>query len=307
MTSISPRSSLKVGEDRKVDPVTIELLRHVSHAVRSLNGEFVVAGATARDIVLWHVHGVRPGRATRDVDVAVCAVSWEAHGDLVAALEATGRFKAETKSQQSLIFNDSSVDASMPLDLIPFGPLEAPDGAIAWPPTGDFVMNVLGFREAVDTSIDIDIGENCSVPVASLPALALLKVLAWHDRRTRKNTDASDLLLILRNHYKAGNEERIWEVGIDLIEAHGGDVDLASTALLGRQARQIALPATFEAVAALLTDEGTYETLRRDMLRRAAAQMLDGYADDTDKTLAAFRDGFMAAPFVTATSATSPT
>ncbi|WP_206997263.1 nucleotidyl transferase AbiEii/AbiGii toxin family protein [Trinickia mobilis] len=301
MTSILPNSSLKVGEDRPVHPVTIALLRHVSEAVRSLKSEFVAAGATARDIVLWHVHGIRAERATRDVDVAVCAVNWEAHGDLIAALEATGRFKADGRSQQSLIFDDASIGKPVPLDLVPFGPLEAPDGYIAWPPKGDFVMNVLGFREAVDTSININIGENYSVPVAALPALALLKLLAWHDRRTSKNTDAADLLLILRNCHKAGNEERIWEIGADLLDAHDFDVDLASTALLGRQARQTALPATLTAVTALLADEGTYETLRRDMLARAAAQLLDDFADGSDKTLAAFRDGFMAAPPTTAT------
>lgn len=301
MTSISPRSSLKVGNGRQVDSDTIALLRHVSHAVRSLNSEFVVAGATARDIVLWHVHGIRAERATRDVDVAVCAVSWEAHGDLVDALKATGRFTTVGKSQQSLIFNDASIGRSVPLDLVPFGPLEAPDGSIAWPPKGDFVMNVLGFQEAVDTSIDIDIGENVSVPVASLPALALLKLLAWRDRRMSKNTDASDLLLILRNYYKAGNEERIWEMGDDLIKAHGFDLDLASTALLGRQARQIALPATLDAVSAILADERTYDTLRGDMLKRATVQRLDDYADGSDKILAAFRDGFMSSPLVTTT------
>ncbi|WP_408434244.1 hypothetical protein [Paraburkholderia fungorum] len=38
----------------------------------------------------------------------------------------------------------------------------------------------------------------------SLPALAFLKLVAWHDRRARGNKDAFDLLLILPNYLEAG-------------------------------------------------------------------------------------------------------
>lgn len=124
----------------------------------------------------------------------------------------------------------------------------------------------------------------------------MLKILAWHDRRTNKNTDASDLLLIVRNYHKAGNEERIWETATDLLEAYGFDLDLASTALPGRDARQVALAATRNAALPLLEDESTYGTLRRDMLARAAMQMVDEFADGSDKTLAAFRDAFLQPP-----------
>ena len=83
MTVTSPHLSLKVSYDRPLYPVTLALLRHVRDAARQMGTEFVVAGATARDIVLWHVYGIRAERATRDVDIAVCAVSWKAHGELM--------------------------------------------------------------------------------------------------------------------------------------------------------------------------------------------------------------------------------
>ena len=154
-------------------------------------------------------------------------------------------------------------------------------------------MNVLGFREAVDTSVEIDIGERLVVPVVSLPCLALLKILAWHDRRAAKNTDASDLLLILRNYCDAGNADRIWVDGGDLLELHDFDMGLAAPALLGRESRQIASAVTFDAVSAILSDEAVYDTLRRDMLARAVVQMLDDFADGSDRTLSAFRDAFL--------------
>ncbi|WP_233805382.1 nucleotidyl transferase AbiEii/AbiGii toxin family protein [Paraburkholderia sp. HP33-1] len=293
MTNTSQPSRLEISVERPLSAETHALLRYVRDVAAQLDTGFVVAGATARDLVLWHVYGIRAERATRDVDVAVCAVSWEAHDKLVALLLATGRFAAHKEKRHSLNFHDPDVGAAVPLDLVPFGDVEAPAGEIAWPPRGEFVMNVLGFREAVDTAINIDIGDGLVVPVVSLPALALLKLLAWHDRRTRKNTDASDLLLVIRHYLRAGNEERIWTIASDLLEAHGFDLDLAAATLLGRETRAIALSATVDAVTPLLTDEGTYDTLRRDVLARAAAQLLEDFADSSDRILAAFRDGFL--------------
>ncbi|MFL9912030.1 nucleotidyl transferase AbiEii/AbiGii toxin family protein [Paraburkholderia sp. RL17-337-BIB-A] len=129
---------------------------------------------------------------------------------------------------------------------------------MAWPQKEDFVMNVLGFREAVDNAIQIDIGEGVVVPVVSLPALALLKLLAWHDRRARGNKDAFDLRLILTlPNYLEAAEERIWEIAGDLLTAYEFDVDLAASALFGREARSIALSGSRNAVISFLTDEQT--------------------------------------------------
>ena len=286
---------LKVPADRPLHPVTLAMLRHVVEAAKQMGSDFVVAGATARDIVLWHVYGIPAERATRDVDVAVCAISWDAHGELVERLEATGLFKLSERVEHTLIFLDQTGGKQTPLDLVPFGPLEAPEGTIRWP-KHQAAMNVLGFREAVDTALQIDVGDGLIVPVVSLPALALLKLLAWHDRRTTKNTDAPDMSLIMRNYFDAGNRDRIWEVAPDLLEIHGFDTDLASAALLGRDARRTALPATRDAVIPLLEDEKSYNTLLADTVARAATLVYDGFVDRTTDTLAAFRDGFLQSP-----------
>ncbi|MFM0060460.1 nucleotidyl transferase AbiEii/AbiGii toxin family protein [Paraburkholderia phytofirmans] len=205
----------------------------------------------------------------------------------------TGLFRASTRAQHTLVFDDPGVGYSIPLDLVPFGELSTLEGAVAWPPKGEVVMNVLGFREAVDESIEIDLGDGLMVPVVTLPALVLLKILAWRDRRVSKNNDASDLLLILRNYGQAGNTARIWDDGADRVEQNGFDVDLAASALLGRESRQIALPASFNAVSAILSDDAVYDTLRRDMQARAVAQTLDDFADGSDRTLSAFRNALL--------------
>ncbi|MFL9922319.1 hypothetical protein PQR75_45110 [Paraburkholderia fungorum] len=65
-------------------------------------------------------------------------------------MRATGFFTPPT-DQHAVTFEGPKVGPPVSLDLVPFGRVEAPQGAIAWPPMEDFVMNVLGFREAVDT------------------------------------------------------------------------------------------------------------------------------------------------------------
>ncbi|HDR9052748.1 TPA: nucleotidyl transferase AbiEii/AbiGii toxin family protein [Burkholderia vietnamiensis] len=295
MSATSPIRPLEVDASRPLEPAVIALLQRVRAACERLDAAFVVAGATARDILMWHVYGIRPVRATRDVDVAVCAVSWPFHTQLVDALVATGQFARAPKQQQKLLFDSGTQGFRTELDLVPFGPLEAPPGAIAWPP-GDFVLNVLGFQEAVDTALAVTIAADVAVPVASLPALALLKLLAWHDRRARQNSDAYDLLFLLTHFHDAGNRERIWDVAPDLLEQHAFRPELAAAALLARDARQLAAPPTHAAIRALLSDEATYALLRQDLQARAFTLLPGEFGGDTDGYLDAFRGAFLAEP-----------
>ncbi|AOI78622.1 MULTISPECIES: nucleotidyl transferase AbiEii/AbiGii toxin family protein [unclassified Burkholderia] len=296
MTDTSPTRPLEVDASRPLEPAAVALLQSVGAACAQLDAAFVVAGATARDILMWHVHGIRPVRATRDVDVAVCAVSWPFHARLVDTLVATGQFARAPKHQQKLLFDSGMQGFRTELDLVPFGPLEAPPGEIAWPPGGDFVLNVLGFQEAVDTALTVSIGAGITVPVASLPALALLKLLAWKDRRARQNSDAYDLLFLLTHFHDAGNRERIWDVAPDLLERHGFQPELAAAALLARDAKRAASPHTYDAIRALLSDDATYATLAQDLQARAFALLPGEFNDDADRYLDAFRGGFLADP-----------
>ncbi|KVV44410.1 nucleotidyltransferase [Burkholderia territorii] len=294
MTDTSPIRPLEIDARRPLEPAAIALLQAVRAACAQLDAAFVVAGATARDILMWHVHGIRPVRATRDVDVAVCAVSWPFHERLVDALVATGQFARAPKHRQKLLFDSGTQGFRTELDLVPFGPLEAPPGEIAWPPGGDFVLNVLGFQEAVDSALVVSIAAGIAVPVASLPALALLKLLAWKDRRARQNSDAYDLLFLLTHFHDAGNRERIWDVAPDLLERHGFQPELAAAALLARDAARIASPPTHDAIRALLSDATTYATLVQDLQARAFALLPGEFSDDVDRYLDAFRNAFLA-------------
>lgn len=53
------------------------LIRALDHAAMQLHIPYFVIGATARDILIEHVHGLETTRATRDIDFAVSVASWE--------------------------------------------------------------------------------------------------------------------------------------------------------------------------------------------------------------------------------------
>ena len=175
-----------------VDLSVVRVLRVLDPIARSSKCEYFLAGATARDLILVNVHGLLPGRATRDIDFGIAVESWAQFELLKERLLATNDFSA-SRAQQRLTFTDSNEGISIPVDLIPFRGVASADGTIAWPPGRDIVMNVAGFEEALTSSVLIEIEANLTVHVASVAGLTLLKLAAWVDRGRESNKDAADL------------------------------------------------------------------------------------------------------------------
>jgi predicted nucleotidyltransferase len=79
------------------------------------------------------------------------------------------------------------------LDIVPFGgPEREGNREIEWP-GGAFRMNVAGFDEAPEAAVEVELVDDVAVLVASLPALAMLKILAWRDKHTAHARAATDL------------------------------------------------------------------------------------------------------------------
>ena len=80
-----------------------------------------------------------------------------------------------------------------------------------------------------------------SFDIASLPALALLKVWAWQDRKyTAPRKDAIDLWEFLRHYADAGNQDRLYgSEGEAALASFAFDVEQAGAWLLGRDAREV--------------------------------------------------------------------
>jgi predicted nucleotidyltransferase len=261
---------LSVAPDRPVDPLAIAILRQVAPVARMLGIEYLVTGATARDILLVGVFGLETGRGTRDVDLAIAIDGWPAFEAMKTRLVATGAFAVDEQIVHRL-FHLRGERRGYPVDLIPFGGIEDREATIAWPPDGSVVMNVAGYREAFDAAAPVEIDPGFVVRVVSLPGLALLKLLAWADRGAADPRDAIDLAMLLRQYQAAGNEDRLYGAEMVVLETAGYDVDLAGPRLLGRDVARISRAETRRTLLALLDDGPTLERLSRAMAREMGA------------------------------------
>lgn len=212
------------------------------------DARFLLIGAMARDLLTWYAHGIRAQRATEDVDFAFAVPDWRAYEDLKGALVSSGDFVEASRTAYRLLFaGDRKVD------LVPFGGVESPVGQIDWPAPQDTRMVVLGFREAIDSAVELTLPSGVSIAVASLPAQAVLKLFAWGDRRhVQLGKDAADLNFLLRNYLDAGNRERLYSEAAHLLDAEDYDDELAGAWMFGADARQLLIAKDGEDNASLI-------------------------------------------------------
>ena len=195
--------------DASTDPelaVETAVLTEVVRAAAAVGVEVLVIGAVARDIVIRHLLGARPERATKDVDVAVAVAvaDWAAYEDLTSSLQRS--------SGPSHRFVVDGVD----VDVIPFGGVESPGRSITWP--DEMTMDVHGFAEAHRRAVLVRLPGGLEVRVASLAAQSALKALAWRDRRHEGTKDAIDLRTILTAASEGSNLDDLYALHPDLLE-----------------------------------------------------------------------------------------
>lgn len=252
---------LSVKPDRPVDPLTLAVLRAIAGTTRELGLPYFVAGAMARDIVLTNVFGIDTGRATQDVDIAVAVENWDQFKIVKEKLIASEQFNPAEKAMHRLYYRAKGGNTSYPLDILPFRGVEQPPNILVWPPEMKVIMNVIGYEDVLAAAVAVSVEPDLTVPIASLPGLALLKLFAWDDRHAETPKDAQDLVILLSRYHMAGNQDRLYGAEFAVLEAVNYDVDTASPRLLGIDVRRIASATALEQAIALLKDSA-----RRDRL-----------------------------------------
>jgi predicted nucleotidyltransferase len=169
-----------VDKSRPVDPMMLHILSVMNRVAAELELPYIVVGATARDLLIFHVFGIPVTRATADVDFAVAMDSWERFSELRAALLASDHFR-EGEMEHRVYLKAPSLTDEIPVDLIPFGGV-AEDDVIYWPPDRETLMAVVGL-DAIVAAVAVQVDADLTIPVASLAGIAVLKLFAWHDRR----------------------------------------------------------------------------------------------------------------------------
>lgn len=175
-------TSLDLSEHTELGWVA-QLVRPIQAAAAGT--QHVIVGAMARQLVLVHGTGVNPGRATHDLDFAVQVADWADYNRVREALIASAGFSPIDGVAHRLRSADG-----MLIDRLPFGAVEAPGRTMAWPPEGSEAMSGLGFAKVAAMALAVTLPGNVCVDVAGPAGQALLKLMAWSDRRTTQRGSA---------------------------------------------------------------------------------------------------------------------
>jgi len=226
---------------------------------------FFIVGATARDIIMQFGYGIHTGRATFDLDIAMQVPDWNAFQHLMDALLHTGKFSPD-KAGQRLWYTESR----LPVDIIPFGGIAEYKSTLRWPPDYGTELDIIGFNESWSDATDVLVDDKMDLVVrcASIPGLAVMKLVAWDSRNEQNNKDAADLALFLRYYAEIGNVDRLYENEALLLEEEGFDLEIAAVRLLGRDICKMLKPDSRKRVLDILareTEEGGRNKLAEDL------------------------------------------
>jgi len=249
----------------KIDKPIVDTLHILKKVADSSSIPFFVVGASARDFILKHHYRIEPRRKTGDIDLGVEVANWGQFEKLKESLIATSQFSL-TPAKQRLRCG------TILIDILPFGPITDKYKKISWPPEHEIIMSMVGFEEAYEYSVTVRLSSDpeLDIKLASLPGLAIMKLISWKEKYPDRKRDAEDLLLIMNNYEEAGNSERLYGEDLPLLQEEGFDTKLAGTRLLGRDLAKISDPRTIQIVKGILdaeTEELSQYKLVADMIR----------------------------------------
>jgi len=240
------RSLIDLSSDQRLQPIA-----EVVRAVQAQTGDMslLLVGATARDILLTYAYGIAIARGTADIDFALATRNWMSFESVRTRLIKTGDFTAQNKTMHRLLYKNG-----MPVDILPFDGVEGINRHIEWPPERAVSMNVLGYREALESAERVRLPGDSILNVISLPAFMLVKLIAWFERgRDAPGKDAYDLYLVLQNYLDAGNQPRLYSDAACLLD-DAFDYSTAGAWLLGADARAVLEQPGEERSKAVITD-----------------------------------------------------
>jgi predicted nucleotidyltransferase len=163
-------------------------------AFRQLEIDYYLIGAIARDI--WYARGKKGFRKTKDVDFAVLIGNKAAYEELRQFLKDHKNFQ-DTKGNAFVMFTPTGVQ----VDILPFGEIEIDDG-VNLEGTGLTNIKVNGFMEVYKAGTEeVSMLTGHVFKVATLPAIVLLKLIAFDDRPEKRLKDARDVANIINLYF----------------------------------------------------------------------------------------------------------
>lgn len=231
----------------KIEQSAIRVLLIITEITERLHLDFILVGATARDILIEHLHKIKAPRMTKDIDIAVCVASWKEYDTLAEALLADGKFLKHAQKQR-FVFEGTLID------IIPFGDISGRNNRISWPPEHETVFSTIGFIDVFNNSITFRLNRDpvLDIQAPTIPGLAIVKLLAWNDGYPDRQKDAEDLFFIMRAYQNAGIEDRLYGQEAILLEEERFDNERAGIRLLGRDMAKISNRETADEIKRIL-------------------------------------------------------
>lgn len=233
-----------------------EALTVLDGHLRKMRVPYLVIGALARDVTTSLIQDAEPERATRDIDLAIRVDSMEQFRVATQGLDRIGQSEHKFMA------------AGVEVDLVPFGDIAA-DGMLEFT---DSILDIRGLSQAAEHSDRVRVSADLIVDTASVPALAILKILAWNARGSSNPKDAIDLGHLFRAVAEKPYADTAWEHSSagPLVDYDGS---LIGAAWLGYEAARIGDKETHTAVCAVLTSRQT--ELAHDLRSGRAIERLD--------------------------------
>lgn len=227
--------------------------------------------------------GVKPSRATKDIDFAVMVSSMKQYEDLAISLVNKGFRKVDAP------WTFYHENYNVVLDLLPFGDIEEHNTIQFNNQHSD--LHVLGFKEVLEEPEKVQIDEKiASIP--TLPGMIILKLVSWSDRPEERENDLSDILRIIE-HYFEHNFDEIVEFHNDTFPEEGFDRLLIAAEVLGRKAKTYLMKSTKLSERVLGVLETNLDNKNKSQIAREWARLKTWEINRGLAILAAFKKGIV--------------
>ncbi len=148
----------------------------------------------AKDV--WYARGGKNIRITRDVDFAILAGSQEQYDAVKAYLKEHKQFVATKDNYFVMLAPDGTQ-----VDILPFGEIEIDDKVVLIG-EGLATIHVNGFKEVFESGTrEMKMETGHIFKIATLPAVVLLKIIAFDDRPENRMKDPRDVAGIIQNFF----------------------------------------------------------------------------------------------------------
>lgn len=190
----------KITSENIEHPLLKPVLEELIPVFQQRNITFYIIGAVARDIIL-DINNEKSKRVTMDLDIAIAVDHWEDFENLTADILTLPNFTKDPKQQQRFLYKEK-----FQVDIVPYGGIKDQNDKIYWPPDKSFAMSVIGFEEAEQNRLTINLDEELTFDIVSLEGVFLLKLFAWKDRADKYSKDAEDIGFLLNNYFNINRD-----------------------------------------------------------------------------------------------------